>query len=127
MERDAVGFVPLQRVQKDVLGFVRSRKDARQENAVVVAVWLVAKNNHLETVAAASCHDFFEQTRSRHPIPNNDQPFFVSAPHIGHRLMHARGQIRVAENSGAWRHVNKNGSTKMYGPDQSATGSCGAN
>src|SRR5206468_5115376 len=72
VQRDAVYFVPLERIQEDVLRLVGPGKNTREKNAVVVAIRLVTEDNHVETVAATAGDDLFQQTRSRHPVPDDD-------------------------------------------------------
>src|SRR5207249_964111 len=50
MNRKAVFLIPLDRVQQDVLGFVRSGKNARQKYPVVIPVRLIAEHNDVESV-----------------------------------------------------------------------------
>jgi hypothetical protein len=48
VQRHAVVGVPLERVDEDVLGLLRAGEHAREQDAVVVAVRLVAEHRHVE-------------------------------------------------------------------------------
>src|SRR5207253_8782567 len=54
VEGDVISVVPLERVQEDVLRFMRTRENSRKQNAVVIAVGLVAEHHDVKMCAAVS-------------------------------------------------------------------------
>src|SRR5438093_10642277 len=73
VERDAVLRIPLVRIQKDVIGFVRSGKNTRQEYSVVVSIRLISEHNNIEGFLAVAHDKFFDKARACHPITDHDQ------------------------------------------------------
>ena len=77
---DPVLPVPIDIVQNDVVGRFLPGQDARQQNAVVVGVSLVAENGYLEI--AAALEDLLNAGHARHSIAHHDQPFHAPAPTV---------------------------------------------
>ena len=67
VQSDVVLLVPLQRIDEDVLLAVSAGEDSGQEDAVVVAVRLIAEDRDIELVAAALGQRLLDQPRSGHP------------------------------------------------------------
>ena len=51
-----------------------ARENSGEQNAVVIAVGLVAKDDDLEAVGAAASDHVFDQARPGHPIADNGEP-----------------------------------------------------
>ena len=69
--------VPVERIDEDVRGLLRTREDAREQDAVVVAERLLAEDRDLVSVATAAREHVFDQARPRHPVSDDDQPMFA--------------------------------------------------
>ena len=73
MQRDAVRRVPRQRVDDDVVRPVSAGEHARQQDAVVVAVRLVAEDRDVEQLAAAARQHVFDETGAGHAVADDDE------------------------------------------------------
>ena len=73
VEHDAVLRVPRQRVDEDVLGLVASGQHAREQDAVVVAVRLVAEHGDRERAASAAGEHLLDQPGAGHAVADHDQ------------------------------------------------------
>ena len=82
MKCHAIGCVPRERVDEDVLGPVAAGEHARQQDAVVVAAGLVAEDGDRKLIAAAAREHVFHQPRARHAVADDDQAAFAVA-HAG--------------------------------------------
>ena len=70
-ERDAVSFVPFERIDVDVLRVVRTRQDTGKEDPVVIAVPFVAEHRYGELLGSALRQDFFDEARTGHPVAHD--------------------------------------------------------
>src|SRR5215475_1446933 len=122
-ERNPVPFVPLDRIQKDILGSARAGNDIRQEDTVIVAVRLIAENNDIKSFATLARDKVFDKACARHSITDNNQSFFslhVEDPEISEPvkrfdvpepgdlagwidLLHGSQSLHVAEVTGEGR------------------------
>ena len=76
VEGNAVGRVPLPRVDEYVRGPVRPGEDARQQDAVVIPAILVANHGNVIAVLPAQGHHFLNKAGPRHSVADHHQPLF---------------------------------------------------
>src|SRR5215203_2553097 len=90
VQRDAVRCIPLERIDEGVLDLVRAGEDSREQDAIVVAVRLVAEHDDLVAVVPATRDELLDEPRTDHPIPDHDEPLSVgTGEHLALCLLHA--------------------------------------
>src|SRR5438874_4310176 len=60
-------------MQKDVFRLMRSGKDARQKNPIVISMGLVSEHNDVEAFPTVAHNEFFGEASPRHAIPDDYQ------------------------------------------------------
>src|SRR5215471_5411296 len=83
---DLVLLVPVERVQRDLVGRTLTSEHRRQQNAVVVDVRFVAENRDLESRRVLE--DLLDTSHTRHAVADDDEPF--------HDIAHLAGSTRTA-------------------------------
>ena len=73
MQPDAVGGVPRQRVDDDVVHAVGAGEDAREQDPVVVAVRLVAEHRDVEDLVAALGDHVLDESGAGHAVADDDE------------------------------------------------------
>ena len=73
---------------------LRTVQHIGKQNAVVVAIRLVAKDGDVELVRATACENILHATRSRHAITNHDQFLFFVAHVLPALLANVRRTAR---------------------------------
>ncbi len=73
-EGDLVFEVPGERIQRDVVNRLLAGEDARQENAVVVDMGLIAEDRDFEVMVVAK--DLFETADAGHAVTDDDELLF---------------------------------------------------
>ena len=98
VERHAVGGIPLDRVDRDVARVVGPGQDAREQDAVVVAVRFVTEDGDIEPLAAASGQQVFDESGAGHAVADDDESSFGGQG----RSSLPQGETRTAQtlNSG---------------------------
>ena len=71
---DVVVGVPVQRIEVDLARIIASGKDIRQQDAVVVAVRLVAEHGDVEVLAAAPGQHLLDRADPGHTVAHDDEP-----------------------------------------------------
>jgi ABC-type molybdate transport system ATPase subunit len=72
-QTDAMALVPLQGIERDVVGRLLAGQHRREQNAVVVDVRLVAEDGDLK--ARGVLQDLFDAGDARHAVADHDEPF----------------------------------------------------
>src|SRR6266851_2998714 len=80
VQPDVVLLVPGERIDEDVGGLVALGENAGEQDAVVVAVGLVAEHGDLPARAAAPREQLLDETRAGHPVPDHHQPLLQLPP-----------------------------------------------
>ena len=73
IERDGVFVVPGERVEKDLAGVGDAAEHVRQQDAVVVAVGLVAENGDVEHRRTIACEDLLDGADAGHAVADDDE------------------------------------------------------
>jgi len=73
VEADPVLVVPCEAVEEDLARILIAADDGGEQDAVVVAVRLVAEDGDVEEVLAAAAEDLFDRANAGHPVANDDQ------------------------------------------------------
>ena len=84
MERDAVLLVPVERIDEDLARALGAAQDVRQQNAIVVAVGLVAEHGDVELVRPAAGEQSPRRRvprpcRSRRRRASSSSPLFLAS------------------------------------------------
>ena len=95
---DAVLGVPVGRVEKDPIDVIGAGKYVGQQDAVVVAVGLIAKDGDVKQVRSVAAQDFLHGAHTGHSVADHDQPLLVAwRPGVLDRVVaRRRGHCRVA-------------------------------
>ncbi len=73
VQRDVVVGVPVERVDEDVVRLLRSGQHAREQDAVVVAVRLVAEHGDLEAIAVGAGEHVLDEAGARHAVADDHE------------------------------------------------------
>ena len=73
VQRHVVLGVPVERVDEDVVRLLRAGEHAREQDAVVVAVRLVAEHGDLEAIAAGAREHVFDEAGARHAVADDHE------------------------------------------------------
>ena len=82
---DPLGRVPRHGIDKDVVGLVAAREDAREKNAVVVAAGFVAEHHDVEAIAASARDEIVHEPRAGHAVSDDDEPLFTHRSRFARR------------------------------------------
>jgi len=88
--------IPFERVHEDIGRILDPAQDVRQQDAVVVAIGLVAKHHYVEHIGATACQDFLDGACTGHAIADHHKFLFHdAAPADGLRFRPLRDRNRL--------------------------------
>ena len=102
VQRHTARGVPGQRVDEDVRGAVMPGEDARQQDAVVVPVRLVAEDGHVEPVRAAPGEQIVDEPGAGHAVADHDETVPRHAHDSPRTAQTLNSGIRLTGSSAAW-------------------------
>jgi hypothetical protein len=74
MKHDVVLTVPIERIDENLTGVLRTAQDVGEQDPVVVPIGLVAKYHNVELITATTKQYFLDGTGPRHAVADDHEP-----------------------------------------------------